>query len=84
MLTSKEKIKPVFLYWRDFKPVGLTLITVFRDAVCGFMPPLEDVDNSLEAYKTMKKTTSNSLTSIMKSTILVGFATTNNFSKTIL
>ena len=30
----------VFLYWCDFEFIGLTLITVFRDVVCGFMPPL--------------------------------------------
>ena len=37
---EKEKITPVLSYRRDFEPVGLILITVFRDAVCGFMPPL--------------------------------------------
>jgi hypothetical protein len=31
----------VFSYRRDFKPFGLKLITVFRDAVYGFMPHLE-------------------------------------------
>ena len=36
----KEKIMPVFSYRRDFEPVGLILITVFRDVVYGFMPPL--------------------------------------------
>ena len=36
----KEKITPVFLYRRDYEPVGLTLIIIFRDAMCGFMPPL--------------------------------------------
>jgi hypothetical protein len=37
---KKEKRTPVFLYRRDFESIGLTLITVFRDVVCGFMSPL--------------------------------------------
>jgi hypothetical protein len=33
---NKTKMS-VFSYRHDFKPVGLTLITVFRDAVYGFL-----------------------------------------------
>ena len=36
----KEKITPVFSYRRDCEPVGLIPITVLRDAIYGFMPPL--------------------------------------------
>jgi hypothetical protein len=36
----KEKITLVFSYEHDCEPVSLILITGFRDAVCGFMPPL--------------------------------------------
>ena len=35
----KEKITPLWVYWRECEPVGLTLIMVFRDTMCGFMPP---------------------------------------------
>jgi hypothetical protein len=38
---EKEKMTPVFSYQRECEPVGLILITVFHDAVYGFMPPLE-------------------------------------------
>ena len=34
----KEKLTPAFLWRREFEPVGLTLITVVRDAMYGFMP----------------------------------------------
>ena len=31
---------PVYKYWHEYEPVGLTLITVFHDIVYGVMPPL--------------------------------------------
>jgi hypothetical protein len=36
----EKKTTPEFSYRRDCEPVGLILITIFRDAVYGFMPPL--------------------------------------------
>ena len=36
----KEKMTSVYKYRHEYEPVGLTLITVFRDAVYGVMPPL--------------------------------------------
>ena len=35
-----EKIMPVFSHRREFELVSHTLITGYRDAVYGFMPPL--------------------------------------------
>ena len=40
----KEKITPAFLCRREFEHVGLTLITVVRDAMYGFMPPVNPLD----------------------------------------
>jgi hypothetical protein len=37
---EKEKITSIKLYRRECEPVGHALITVFRDAVYGFMPPV--------------------------------------------
>jgi hypothetical protein len=37
---EKKKITSVYMYRREYEPVGLTLGMVFRDAVCGVMPPL--------------------------------------------
>jgi len=34
----KRKITPVLKYWHEGDPVGLVLITVFRDATQDFMP----------------------------------------------
>jgi hypothetical protein len=39
-INTKEKIKPVFRYRHEYKPVDRALITVFRDAMYGVMPPL--------------------------------------------
>jgi hypothetical protein len=36
----KEKLTHVVSYRHDFEPVGLILITVLRDAIYSFMPPL--------------------------------------------
>lgn len=30
----------VYKYWHEYEPIGLTLFTVFRDAMYGVMPPL--------------------------------------------
>ena len=36
----KEKMMPAYKYWHEYEHVGFTLITVFRDAMYGVMPPL--------------------------------------------
>ena len=46
----KEKITPVWVYRRECEPVGITLITVFRDAMCGFMPPLSIVGFKMRTH----------------------------------
>ena len=38
---KKKKITPTFLCRREFEPIGLTLIMVVRDAMYGFMSPVE-------------------------------------------
>ena len=35
----KEKMTPVHKYRHEYEPVGLTLITIFCDAMYGVMPP---------------------------------------------
>ena len=44
----KEKITPVSLYRCECEPVDHTLIMVFHDAMCGFMPPFQQVASKEE------------------------------------